>query len=60
MTFPARETQRTVAVPITDDAPRENGKTISLNLTSGVTKVVTATIVDDDSACTLPACETPA
>jgi hypothetical protein len=62
LTFPAGETRRTVAVPITDDALRENDETFSLNLTSGVAKAVTATatIVDNDRVGTLPACGTPA
>ncbi|WP_083924986.1 Calx-beta domain-containing protein [Lamprocystis purpurea] len=60
LTFAAGETQRTVAVPITDDALPENDETFSLNLTSSVAEAVTATatIVDNDSGSTLPACGT--
>ncbi len=61
LTFTAGQTQETVSVPITNDGDPESSESFTLTLTSADTNTVnaSATILDDDSAGTLPACGEP-
>ena len=61
LTFNEGQTQDTVSVPIINDADPESSESFSLQLTSADTNTVnaSATILDDDSAGTLPACGAP-
>ncbi len=62
LTYTQGQTQKTVSVPITNDADPESSESFTLNLTSADTNAVSAsaTILDDDSGGALPACGQPA
>jgi hypothetical protein len=61
LTFNAGEVQRSVSVPITNDAAPEGWEAFALTLTSAVAEPVTVkgTIKDDDEGSTLPLCGKP-
>jgi hypothetical protein len=61
LTFGPGETAKSISVPITDDTLSEADETFGLALTGTATNEATAhaTIVDDDTAVTPPACGAP-